>query len=142
MHKEFVDYQHLRDEEIKDVLESPRLDSAWKNLSDLKSYATDEKRFENLFSIVESVLVIPHSNATSERIFSMISKNVTSTRSSLNIEETVGSIMIVKFALENDENFEPQRELQVKAKKACVTYNTNCNMAHQKSTLIYCKYVK
>ena len=43
------------------------------------------------------VLTIPHSNAGEERVFSMIKKNLTSLRSCLDQEETLGSIMTIKM---------------------------------------------
>jgi len=55
------------------------------------------KRFPRLSKIALLVLTIPHSNAGEERVFSMIKKNLTSLRSSLDQEETLGSFMTIKM---------------------------------------------
>ena len=121
LEKEFIDYQMLRDDDITNVLCSSDFGHAWKLLHEMKSDVTDVKKFGNLSKVVESVLAIPNSNAQSERIFSMINKNSTKFRSCLNIDKTVNSIITTKCTLENIENFEPSKELLIKAKKACVT---------------------
>ena len=47
------------------------------------------------------VLTIPHSNAGEERVFSMIRKNITATRSCLDQEKTLGSIRTIKMESAN-----------------------------------------
>ena len=129
LHSEFLDYKGLPDNQLDSVLQCKYddgllpFDRIWKLLGDMKSSVTDEKKFANLLSVVETVLVIPHSNACSERVFSMIKKSVTSMRSSLDLDTTVGSIMTTKLALEGlSGDFEPDNDLLVKAKKACMSY--------------------
>ena len=124
--KEFLDFQLLRDNDIKDVLECSDLGKAWKLLYDMKSDVTNVKKFSCLSKVVETILVIPNSNAQSERIFSMINKNLTKSRPNLDKERTVNSILMTKCALDNIGSFEPSKDLLVKAKKACVSYNKKC----------------
>ena len=46
-------------------------------------------------------MTIPHSNAGEERIFSLINKNNTPTRSSLQIDGTLSSLIIIKTHIDN-----------------------------------------
>ena len=50
-------------------------------------------------SQIAMVLVIPHSNAGEERIFSIVRKNKTKFRSRLELRRSLNSIMIVKSAI-------------------------------------------
>ena len=61
----------------------------------------EQKRFSKLSKIVFLVLTIPHSNADEERVFSMIKKNKTAFRPSLDLEETLGSIITIKMEMHN-----------------------------------------
>ena len=60
-----------------------------------------QKRFSKLSKIAFLVLTIPHSNADKERVFSMIKKNKTAFRPSLDLDETLGSIMTIKMEMQN-----------------------------------------
>ena len=83
-----------------------------------------------LVDIALFLLTIPHSNAAEERIFSMITKNKTKFRSSLNNNRSLNSIMRIK--MNKPESFKPccqwkfSEELMRKScmgKKACMRYN-------------------
>ena len=52
--------------------------------------------FNLLFKVATAVLTIPHSNASEERIFYLINKNKTPSRSSFLLEGTLSSIIIIK----------------------------------------------
>ena len=52
-------------------------------------------------------MTIPHSNAGEERIFSLINKNNTPTRSSLQIDGTLSSLIIIKTHIDNPLKWEP-----------------------------------
>lgn len=70
------------------------------------------------------VLLIPHSNAQEERIFSMVRKNKTAFRPNLDSKGTLSSILTVKLA--NDvpaHQFEPTKDLLKTAKSATWNYN-------------------
>lgn len=59
---------------------------------------TGKDRFHGLSLVARPVLVLPHSNADTERVFSMVGMNKTKTRNSLALDGTLSSIMTVKMA--------------------------------------------
>ncbi|CAB3985763.1 Vertnin [Paramuricea clavata] len=77
-----------------------RPDIIWSHMSSIKG-PDGQKRFAKLSKIALLVLTIPHSNAEEERVFSMIRQNKTSFRSSLDEQETLGSIMTIKMEMAN-----------------------------------------
>ena len=52
-----------------------------------------------LCEAVLSVLIIPHSNAAEERVFSLIGKNKTEFRSRLDLKGSLNSLMRIKLSL-------------------------------------------
>ena len=52
-----------------------------------------------LCEIALAILVVPHSNAVDESLFSMIRKNKTEFRSSLDLSKSLNSVMRVKMDL-------------------------------------------
>ena len=79
------------------------------------------------------VLTKPHSNAEEEQLFSMVRKNKTAFRSSLNPQGSLSSIMIVKLAqTEPAHKFEPPKELLKKAKAATWEYNKEHSSSSKK----------
>ena len=54
---------------------------------------TGAKEFERLAAVAKLVLVLPHSNADAERVFSVVGLNKTKTRYSLALDGTLSSIM-------------------------------------------------
>jgi len=64
----------------------------------LFSKVTGLNKFGRLSKIAALVLVLPHSNADAERVFSMVGLNKTSTRNSLVLDGTLSSIMTLKMA--------------------------------------------
>ena len=70
------------------------------------------------------VLVLPHSNAAEERVFSMVTKNETAFRPSLKLDGTLSSILTIKLA--NPEpcfKYEPTSAVLETAKRATMEYN-------------------
>ncbi|XP_061913456.1 uncharacterized protein LOC133656385 [Entelurus aequoreus] len=57
------------------IAEAERVDSAWHEFAKLKDTATRKTKYEALFKVAKSVLVMYHSNADCERIFSHVNKN-------------------------------------------------------------------
>ena len=57
------------------------------------------QRFPVLCEIALAILVVPHSNAVDESLFSMIRKNKTEFRSSLDLSKSLNSVMRVKMDL-------------------------------------------
>ena len=80
--------------------------------------------FNRLCQIAKLVMVIPHSNAQEERLFSMIRKNKTSFRPSLDPKGTLWSILTVKLSGTGDaHSYEPSQKVLRKAKSATWEYN-------------------
>ena len=70
------------------------------------------------------VLILPHSNASEERIFSMVTKNKTTFRSNLKLDGTPSSILTVKLANpEPCHMYEPEKSVLDTAKRATMVYN-------------------
>ena len=74
----------VRSDEYQDV-SYYRQDILWQHLSTLKS-SDGRNVFKMLSKVAMLVLLIPHSNADEERIFSMVRKNKTQFRPSLGLE--------------------------------------------------------
>ncbi|KAK6191362.1 hypothetical protein SNE40_003074 [Patella caerulea] len=89
-------------------------------------HAGGRLRFAKLSAVAKLVLVIPHSNAGEERVFSMVRKNKTDFRNSLSVDGTLMSLLTVKLA--NPEStpchrWEPPKDLMKAAKGATMNYN-------------------
>ena len=86
--EEFLDYQLMDKEEIpesvwksalvviKDECNFYRMDTVWAYMSSAKN-PDGMYRFKKLTRIARLVLILPHSNAEEERVFSMVTKNKT-----------------------------------------------------------------
>ncbi|KAL5489186.1 hypothetical protein EMCRGX_G018251 [Ephydatia muelleri] len=113
LQEEFTDYQLLMHDAIpsdvwnKAVTDEDehttyhRMDIVWHHLSSLKA-PDGNPRFNRLSKIAKVVLVIPHSNAQEERIFSMVRKNKTCFRPNLDPKGTLSSILTVKLATKQE----------------------------------------
>ena len=97
---EFREYQSLPDPQLP-VYES--LDDFWASVGNLPKPAgvIGEKRFGHLTSFCKILLVLPHSTADPERLFSIIGKVDTSQRSSL-LPSTVCNILSAKINLDQE----------------------------------------
>ena len=112
----------MRSDEYQDV-SYYRQDVLWQHLSTLKS-SDGRNVFRRLSKVAMLVLLIPHSNADEERIFSMVRKNKTQFRPSLGLDKTLPSILTVKLATEEPcFKFEPDRTVVHKAGKVTWQYN-------------------
>ncbi|CAL8401648.1 unnamed protein product [Gadus morhua 'NCC'] len=70
-----------------------------RRLGDLRStMVTGANEFERLAAVAKLVLVLPHSNADAERVFSIVGLNKTKTRNSLALDGPLSSIMTIKMA--------------------------------------------
>lgn len=130
--EEFMGYQALLDDAIPiavktDVglgVEDPhQVDALWAYLGSRCEPGTTKLRFGQLFKVAKAVLTIPHSNAGEERIFSLINKNRTPSRSSLQLEGTLSSIITVKTHITDPLEWKPTESLVKSAKKATMEYN-------------------
>ena len=100
-----------------------RVDLLWAYLKDVKKPGTREYEFDLIFKVAEAVMTIPHSNAGEERIFSLINKNKTPSRSSLNLDGTLSSLITVKTHIEKPLEWKPSASILESAKKATKRYN-------------------
>ena len=113
LHDEFIAYQLFQVSDIPDSIwkeaeirvddneESKRstihrMDVIWGYLSTC-TLCDGTLRFAHLSKVACLVLLIPHSNAEEERVFSMIKKNKTDFRNRLSLNATVSSILTVKL---------------------------------------------
>ena len=116
LYEEFTDYQILHEDDItdeawrefkvsgclkKDVDHEDnqynyRVDTFWWHISKLLIAGTLVKCFKLLPKLVELVLVISHSNADSEGLFSIVRKNKTVERSTMKLDGTLSSILSMK----------------------------------------------
>ena len=143
LYDEFCDYKSLTDEgigltawkEAKVVDGSVndqeifhyRVDILWWHLSQMVIPESSAKRFCHLQNVAELVVVLPHSNAGEERLFSMVRKNKTDSRSSLKLEGTLSNLLAMKLQYPEDTSpcfkFNPDENLISAAKKAAKEYN-------------------
>ena len=83
----------------------------------------DEQIFSNLDALMKSFLCIPHSNASSERTFSMVRKIVTESKTSLR-NNTVCALLSCKLHCDRiAAGFKPSKVQLIAAKKATHKYN-------------------
>ena len=106
--EEFTEYQLLHHNEIPakvwqdaTVVDGEktyhRMDVLWYYLSSLQSSVDNTYRFARLSKVAKLILILPHSNAQEERLFSMVRKNKTSFRPSLDPKGTLSSILTIKL---------------------------------------------
>lgn len=88
---EFCDFQSLR--HLPEA-ESGAMDKLWVAIGNMKD-SEHEYRFRNLAHVMIGILTIPHSNASCERVFSIVRKNKTDQRASLG-RETLDALLVVK----------------------------------------------
>ena len=131
--EEFLDWQLMESNEIPSAIWESALIlyGATKHYRmDVMSFLGKMKRadglcrFAKLARVAQLVLILPHSNAQEERVFSMISKNKTKFRPNLQLDGTLSSIISVKLAnLEPCNECEPPKIVLEKAKRATMEYN-------------------
>ena len=97
LEQEFLSYQ-VNDFTSTCIDVKERIDSIWYSISQLKDPANEEHLFANLAHFMLSVLCIFHSNAPCERIFSLVTYNKDSGRSSMSTR-MLESLLIRKIAL-------------------------------------------
>ena len=90
--EEWTDFQLMNDEELP---QSTDLATLWGLIGRLQ-LADGATRFPTLASFAKALMCIPHSNASSERAFSVLKKIATDTRSELG-HDTLCAIMALKF---------------------------------------------
>ena len=138
LYEEFIDYQLLSiDDFTKGAFEEAkmidgnddgeevyhyRMDTLWWYICHMEVPQTSIKRFKFLPKVAEIVLLIPHSNAELERLFSIVRKNKTDARSSLKLDGTLSSILAMKSKYPESHvpchTFKPDEEMIKSAKSA------------------------
>ncbi len=139
LQEEFTDYQLLDKHEIPETVwnealvfeeetedtrkEHHRMDTIWAYLSGMKSLDSS-LRFKLLSKLARLVLVIPHSNAGEERVFSLIKQNKSPGRSNLDAKGTLSSMIQIKLANRDScTKWEPSKDVLKAAKRATKLYN-------------------
>uniref|UniRef100_H3AC39 HAT C-terminal dimerisation domain-containing protein n=1 Tax=Latimeria chalumnae TaxID=7897 RepID=H3AC39_LATCH len=74
-----------------------RIDKFWHQVSQLIEPATGQQQFRLLSQLAKYALLLPHSNAFCESIFSTVRKNTTEARSSLGIRNNLCTVMASKI---------------------------------------------
>lgn len=143
LREEFVEYQLLDDHVIPQSIwdaarvvideesgdRKYRMDVIWHYISNLRG-GDGCDRFNRLSKVAKLVLVIPHSNAGEERVFTMVKKNKTPFRPSLSLDKTLSGLLTVKLAInELCHKFEPDASVISRAGKVTWEYNKE----HRKS---------
>ena len=98
-----------------------RVNILWGYISQMKD-CIEKHRFDILFKVVKLVLVLPHSNASEERVFSIVRKNKTTFLASMEFNN-LGSILTVKLANPNATKFKLDKALLRSAENATWEYN-------------------
>ena len=121
LYDQFSEYQAL---DGASITAYNRIDHFWHSLSNLQG--CNGPHFNLLFEVVKYILILPHSNAEEERIFSTVAKNKTKFRHSLSNEKSLSSILTCKTNCFNHVRcfeFEPTKLLLQNSKKSATFYN-------------------
>ena len=78
----------------------------------MKESGTTTLIFGQLFRVAELIMTIPHLNAGEEHIFSFINKNIIPSRSSLDINGTLSSLVTIKTHIKDLLKWEPLKKGQ------------------------------
>ena len=101
----------------------------WQKIGEMKT-ANGELRFPNLTNLFKCLLSLPHSNADTERVFSIVRKILTEQRSQLE-QSTLCALIGCKLNSSHScYQLETQDDLIKSAKHATMEYNrahTSCN---------------
>ena len=129
LENEFLEYQLLDDSDLPDTsVVNRRIDDVWCEIFAMKNLVTGEKRFPILEKFMTAILTIPHSNADCERLFSMVRKNRTESRSSMAVG-TLSALIATKVNLFRELKcfqFKPGKDVFRRAKTApCSSLNKN-----------------
>ena len=121
LYDQFTDYESLDQAVLED---HGRIDNMWHFLRSLQG--CDGLRFNLMFEVVSHILLLPHSNAEEECVFSTVAKNKTKFRPNLSNKLSLPSILTCKMNCFNYFKcfeFQPMKSTLEKAKKAASQYN-------------------
>ena len=141
----FTDYQTLCDDDFADVAcEKTKvsewlkdddgenlfyygMDVLWYYTANMKTAGSNARRFKLLSKIAEVVLIIPHSNAELERLFSLVKKKKSLERSSMKLDGKLSSILAMKTKYPESStpcyHWKPTEDILKTSKKAAIHYN-------------------
>jgi hypothetical protein len=97
------------------------VETFWEEMCDIKELFSKQPRYPNLSKLPMGCVVLPNSNADSERIFSMLRKIQTERRSEL-ANDTICSLICAKQN-QNMECYEYCPDSEILKKAACIDYN-------------------
>ena len=105
-----------------------RMDILWWHVAHVPLSESSTRRFQHLHKVAEAVLVIGHSNAGEECLFSKVRKIKTDSRSALSLEGTLSSLLTMKLHYPEGTTpcykWKPEEALMKKAKRAAREYNS------------------
>ena len=113
LREELTDYQVA---DSKELPQEQRVDRFW-------GLVGKDKRFSQLARLMKALLCIPHSNASSERTFSMVKKIVTENRTSLN-NSNLCALLSCKCFTKPASKYTPSKKTLRAAMSATYIYNT------------------
>ncbi|KAK2187492.1 hypothetical protein NP493_163g01049 [Ridgeia piscesae] len=118
---EFQDYQLSPDDELPLYTSDSRVDTFWAEMAKQKTFAGG-MRFPHLAHLMTTLSVIAHSNADSERVFSICRKIDTDARSQLG-NDTLRALLSCKINMDEPYYaFHPDSDLLKSAKSATWNY--------------------
>ncbi len=116
LQEQFMDYcMATLPSSVKNIVE---VDTYWHAVSQIRDISGSEYRYPTLTKLAKAILIIPHGNADTERLFSHLGLNKTKHRNCLGIS-TLNSLLIVQFNVpEKCFNFKPSKPLPKQCKNA------------------------
>ncbi|KAK3092860.1 hypothetical protein FSP39_007996 [Pinctada imbricata] len=129
---QYLDYQLAPTDDLPQY-ENEDIDAFWQRMETVVDVLTDKSRFDVLCKLAKSVLVLPNSNADSERAFSIVKKIHTESRADLG-NDTINSLLSCKF---NQKalcyEYKPPEDVLKAAKCATMQYNVQmaCNISNK-----------
>ena len=119
---QFLRYQIEKFNE--DIINCNRVDVQWYKISQMKD-TSGKLKYNLLWKVIQIVLVIPHSNAEDERIFSVVRKNLNEYRPNLS-SDTLSDLMVEKMSMlsKNEKCYESNFSKELTTKLKSATYNS------------------
>ena len=117
---EFMEFAMATDTELPPM--DGGLDAFWAAMA-TRTTAGEDHPFATLSAVMKVYLLMPHSNADSELVFSMVNKIDTEHRSEL-AQDTIAALLSVKMNCTADtHSYEPPATVLHMSKKATMNYN-------------------
>ena len=105
-------------EDVKVPEDKTRYDEVWSMIGEVRD-ESGQQPFKNLAKVMKGILVIPHSSAHCERVFSTVRKNRTDQCASLS-DDTLEALLVLKSNPLSPLNFtEKMGEQELREVKSC-----------------------